>query len=78
MAVFRSVTASPEAPAAEGLPTEGLPEEDGPAADAVSGLDGKMKSAADEYFNMLNDAWTAGMKTHAFFTDYLEFYNGVV
>lgn len=43
-------------------------------ADAISGLDAKLASAKDAYFDMLRDSRAAYSKTITFFADYIEFY----
>lgn len=43
-------------------------------ADAVSGLDDKLKNAKDEYFAMLHDVRAAHIETYTFIADYFDFY----
>lgn len=47
-------------------------------ADAVSGLDNKMKSARDEHFTMLHNSRNAHVETYTFIADYLEFWDNIV
>lgn len=47
-------------------------------AEAISGLDSKMKSARDEYFNMLQAARTAHAGALSFYSDYFFFYLDIV